>query len=159
MTNSFKPPQSPYGGIWLEFVKAVPLRAGSSRRNPRQLILALKEQRGEPELCSWSGRAGQNPGTAQNQNKCVCSTPSPVQDFHAEAQKDPRHPSAHLRGRGGSQKRELATTQGTPWLWIETGTSPHCFLEFKSTSFWINIFFKKNLFIIFKRYKNNYSHQ
>lgn len=121
----------------MNFQKAVPLRAGSSRLNPRQLILALKEQRGGlfSNGAGWPAQRGPH-GTRG------CPTPTLVRDFHVEAPGGPPRAWARCGGRGTrAVGRGALGFQGRM-------TTPHRFLEFKSASFRINIFFNR-IFLLF----------
>lgn len=73
ITNNFKPPHFIHCGIWFELVKAVPLSVGSSRLNPRQLILALKEQL-ELSFVLAVGRLAKIPDSIEPNHTCVCAT-------------------------------------------------------------------------------------
>lgn len=151
ITDSFKPPHSSscQGGAWFEFVKAVPLRAGSSRLNPRQLILTLKEQLGQPKACSWSGQAGQRITKAE-----VCSTPSLVRGLHPEAWEDPTTCPGHTERKGWAWNEQGSYRQNSVALYSKGKmVNPPCFLEFKSTSFWINIFFNRIFLLFLKEIK------
>lgn len=147
ITNSFKPPYSSYWGIWFEFVKAVPLRTGPSRLYPRQLIPALKEWLGEPKAVLQVGRLARVSGQHRNKLR-VCSTPSLVKDFLVEALEVPT-PCPRLTCQEGKDMNLGRKQQGELMALYSKGKMiSHCFLEFKSTSFWINIFFNR-IFLLF----------